>query len=117
MPEDNRKFTRNATNVLVKYREVEGVDKQTKNALHGIAKNYSMGGIFLETDKPLNRGSLISLEFLLLDGENEIDIQAKAIVRWTQRFHNPQGMGLEFYEFTGLDGLDTEECLTKLLHL
>ena len=111
---DNRKFKRSATDVLVKYRKVEDIDKDTKHYLQGIAKDYGRGGIFLTTDNPMEKGSVISLDFLLLDEGKEINVQAKAIVRWTQRFRKPKGMGVQFYDFTGLDGLDIEQCFEKL---
>jgi Tfp pilus assembly protein PilZ len=114
MFDNKREFKRSATDVLVKYRKVEDVDKSTKHYLEGIAENYGMGGVFLATDKPMQKGSVISLDFLLLDEGKEVTIQAKAIVRWIQRFRNPKGMGVEFYDFSGLDGVDVEHCFEKL---
>jgi len=115
MFDNKRKFKRSATNVLVKYREVEDMDRSTRQYLHAIAKDYGVGGIFLATDNPMEKGSVISLDFLLLEDGKEVTIQAKAIVRWTQRFRKPKGMGVKFYDFTGLDGMDVEQCLEKLL--
>jgi len=117
MFDNKRKFERSATNVLVRYKEVEDVDQSTKEYLNGIAKDFGMGGIFLATDKPMSKGSVLTLDFLLIDEGKKINITAKAIVRWTQRFLSPRGMGVEFYEFTGLEGIDVEECLTKILQL
>lgn len=114
MFDNKRKFKRSATDVLVKYRKEEDIDKNTKDYLHGIAKDYGMGGIFLATDNPMEKGSVISLDFLLLDEGKEINVQAKAIVRWTQKFRKPKGMGVQFYDFSGLEGLDIEQCFEKL---
>ena len=63
----------------------------------------------------MDKGSVISLDFLFLEEGKEVNIQAKAIVRWTQRFRKPKGMGVEFYDFTGLAGVDFEKYLEKLL--
>ncbi len=115
MFDNKRKFKRSASNVLVKYRKVEDLDRSTKQYLHGIAKDYGMGGIFLATDNPMDKGTVISLDFLFLDKGTEVTVQAKAIVRWTQRFRKPKGMGVKFYDFTGLDGIDIEKYLEKLV--
>lgn len=115
MFDDNkRKFKRSATNVLVRFKE-ENLDKQTKHYLDGVAQDYGRGGIFIATDKPMNKGSVVFLDFLFLDEGKEVHIQAKAIVRWTRIFRKPKGMGVEFYDFTGLEGIDFEEYLEKLL--
>ncbi len=45
----------------------------------------------------------------------EVTIQAQAVVRWTQRFRKPKGMGLEFFEFNGLEGRNFEQCMEQLL--
>ena len=99
---NKRKFKRSATNVLVKFKKEDGIDSKTKQYLHGVAKDSAMGGIFIATDNLMDKGSVIALDFLFLEEGKEVNIQAKAIVRWTQRFRKPKGMGVEFYEFTGL---------------
>ncbi len=114
MSDHKREFKRRATNVPVKYKKMDSIDKTTTYYLDGIAKNYGRGGIFLATDKLMEKGTLVSLEFLLLDEGREIAIQVKAIVRWIQEFRRPKGMGMHFYDFTGLDGVDVQQCLKKL---
>lgn len=113
--ENKRKFERSATNVLVRFRKEENVDKKTQNYLNGVAKDYGRGGIFLATDKPMDKGSIISIDFLFQDEGKEVNIKAKAVVRWIQRFRKPKGMGVEFYDFTGLEGVDFEKYLELLL--
>jgi hypothetical protein len=113
--ENKRKFKRSATNVLVKFKKEDDIDSKTKHYLQGIAKDSGMGGIFIATDNLMDKGSVISLDFLFLEDGKEVNVQAKAIVRWTQRFRKPKGMGVEFYEFTGLAGVGFEKYLEKLL--
>jgi hypothetical protein len=62
------------------------------------------------------KGSIVTLNFQFTDKEGEeVIIQAQAVVRWTQRFRKPKGMGLEFFEFNGLGDRNFEECLQYLL--
>lgn len=114
MFEEKRKFKRIASDVLVRFHE-QTVDKGTQQYLHGVAKDCGLSGMFLATEHLLSKGSVVSLNFLFFDKEQEVNIQAKAIVRWTQRFRKPKGMGLEFFEFKGLEGRNFEQCLEQLL--
>lgn len=95
MFEEKRKFKRIASEVLVRFSEQE-VDKGTQQYLQGVAKDCGLSGMFLATNHLMSKGSVVSLNFLFLDNEQEVNIQAKAIVRWIQRFRKPKGMGLEF---------------------
>lgn len=73
-----------------------------------------MGGIFLVPDGPMEKRSVLALDFLLREEGKEIKVQAKAVVRWPQRFRKPTGLGVEYYDLTGCDGLDIEQCFEKL---
>ncbi len=115
MFEEKRKFKRVATNVRVRFNKQQ-VDKETQEYFQGIAEDCGLSGMFLTTEHLMPKGSVISLKFKYVDqAGKEITIEAQAIVRWTQRFRKPRGMGLEFFEFTGLQGLNFEECLEQLL--
>ncbi len=114
MFDEKREFKRVATDVLVRFSE-QDVDKLTQEYLQGVAKDCGLSGMFLATDHLLSKGSVVTLNFFFFDEGEEVNIQAKAIVRWTQRFRRPKGMGLEFFEFKGLKGRDFEQCLAQLL--
>ena len=115
MFEEQRKFKRVASNVRVGFSKQQ-VDKGTEEYFQGIAEDCGLSGMFLTTEHLMPKGSLVSLDFQFIDKEGEkVTIQAQAVVRWTQRFRKPKGMGLEFFEFNGLEDRDFEQCLEQLL--
>ena len=115
MFEEKRKFKRIASNVRVGFNK-EQVDKETKEYFQGVAEDCGLSGMFLATEHLMPKGSVVSLRFQFIDKEGkEVNIQAQAVVRWTQRFRKPKGMGLEFYEFSGLENRNFEDCLEQLL--
>ncbi len=115
MFEEKRNFKRIASNVHVGFSKQQA-DKETEDYFQGIAKDCGLSGMFLATEHLMPKGSIVSLNFQFVDQDGEeVTIQAQAIVRWTQRFRKPKGMGLEFYEFTGLKDRDFEQCLELLL--
>ena len=115
MFEEKRKFKRIASNVRVGFRK-EHADKETEDYFQGIAADCGLSGMFLTTEHLMPKGSIVSLSFQFTDTEGEtVAIQAQAVVRWTQRFRKPKGMGLEFFEFTGLGDRNFEDCLQQLL--
>ena len=114
MSEEKRKFKRTAVNVSVQFAE-EKVDKTTKSYLEGIASNCGLGGMFLATNHLFRKGSIVNLNFFFRDGDKDVHIEARAIVRRVQRFRRPKGMGLEFFEFTGLGKKSIEEYLSKII--
>lgn len=115
MFEEKRKFKRMASNVHVGFSKQQ-VDKETEEYFQGVAEDCGLSGMFLATDHLMPKGSLVSLNFQFHDTKGEqVTIQAKAVVRWLQRFRKPKGMGLEFFEFIGLGDRDFEHCLQRLL--
>ncbi len=115
MFEEKRKFRRVASDVRVQFSR-QAVAKETGDYFRGIAKDCSLGGMFLATPHVVPKGSVVLLSFQYVDEEGEtVTIEAQAIVRWTRRFLKPKGMGLEFFEFHGLGDRDLEQCLDQLL--
>jgi len=115
MFEEKRKFKRVASNVRVGFSK-QDTDKGTEEYFQGVAEDCGLSGMFLTTEHLMPKGSIVSLNFQFIDKQgNEVAIQAQAVVRWTQRFCKPKGMGLEFFEFNGLEDRNFEECLEQLL--
>ncbi|MCK5069437.1 MAG: PilZ domain-containing protein [Desulfocapsa sp.] len=115
MLDEKRKFKRIASNVRVGFSK-QRIDKDSEEYFQGVAEDCGLSGMFLTTDHLMPKGSVISLNFQFKDEVGEtIQIQAQAVVRWTQRFRRPKGMGLEFFEFQGLKNRSFEECLKLLL--
>ena len=67
-------------------------DKSGK-VLKGIVRNISIGGVFIETSRPLERGELISLSLDAVDMGKVIDIGGKVVRQMPDR-----GMGIEFID-------------------
>ncbi len=113
--EEKRKYKRIASDVSVEFSK-RAVARETAEYFQGVASDCSFGGMFLATDHLVSKGSVVFLDFQFVDEEGEtVMIQAQAIVRWTRRFRKPKGMGLEFFEFTGLGKRDFQQCLKLLL--
>ncbi len=114
MSEEKRKFKRIASNVRVGFRKQQA-DRETEDYFQGVAEDCGLSGMFLTTEHLMSKGSIVSLSFQFDDKGETVTIQAQAVVRWTQRFRKPKGMGLEFFEFSGLGDRNFEECLQQLL--
>lgn len=115
MFEEKREFKRIASNVRVGFRKQQA-DRETEDYFQGVAEDCGLSGMFLTTAHLMPKGSIVSLSFQFADEDGEaVTIQAQAVVRWTQRFRKPKGMGLEFFEFSGLGDRNFEECLQQLL--
>lgn|SRR5690606_3702551 len=79
------------------------------------ATNVSEHGIFIQTDQPKKKGTLIELEFSLPDSNEKIKVLGK--VMWVNPFrkdsdknYNP-GMGIRF---ENLSDIDRETLLTSV---
>jgi len=77
------------------------------NFLFENATNISEHGIFIETDSPMDKGTVIDLQFTLPDNEQKIEVRGEVI--WTNPLrpapkdnHNP-GMGIRFVNLKEID--------------
>lgn len=114
MFEEKRRFKRISSNVQVRFYRKQ-LDRETEEYFQGIAEDCGLSGMFMATEHLMATGSIASLSFQFIDGEGlTVTIQAQAVVRWTQRFRKPKGMGLEFFEFNGLGDRNFEDCLKQL---
>ncbi len=115
MSEDRRKNYRTTAEVIVQFCE-ESEDNRDQHDHKGIVENCSAGGMYISTEHPASRGSIIRLKFSL-DSESPppLPIQARAIVHWVRHVAHSRGMGVEFLEFEGIDARDFKEWITNLL--
>lgn len=114
MGRDRRKYRRVAGGVRVVYSGVQ-VERATREYLDGIARDLSIGGLFLETRRPLPKGTLVDLDFFVEADAREEPVHARAVVRWTRRFFRPRGMGLEFIDVEGLGQTRLESWIDSVL--
>ncbi len=114
MSRDRRKYRRVAGGVRVIYSGVH-VERATREYLDGIARDLSIGGLFIETRRPLPKGTLVDLDFFVGREAREEPVHARAVVRWTRRFFRPRGMGLEFIDVEGLGQTLLESWIDSVL--
>ncbi len=92
---DNRDDHRIPINLLVDYR-TEG------HYLFDFCKDLGTGGVFIQTNSPLPKGSTIDLTFTIPDSKETL--RTKGEIIWVQqsgcqRSDQTAGMGVEFHQF------------------
>jgi uncharacterized protein (TIGR02266 family) len=70
-------------------------------------RDLSAGGVFIATDKPLQKGSAVRLLFSLAEGEMRIE----GTVRYSD---GNQGMGVEFVSMGTADRARLQELIRRL---
>jgi type IV pilus assembly protein PilZ len=83
---------------------VELVPKGSEERIAGRAKDISLGGMYVETPKPMSFGSNLTIH-VTLPGQRT-PCSMPAVVRWTRG----EGMGLQF----GLIGARETHAITEL---
>ena len=114
MSQDKRKFPRVSVEAGIRYRPIP-TDSSTVEYLKGVLENVGLGGVFIATEEPLPKGSLVEIEFRIVERGKQCSIRAQALVRWDRRRFTPPGMGLEFIAFEGLGQQQLEVWLLKIL--
>lgn len=112
---DRRVHPRSATDIVVQFCE-ESEAGTTHQYRKGTVENCSAGGMYIITEDPAPRGSVLRLRFSLGSRKDTpLPIQARAMVRWVRYVSQPHGMGIEFLGFEGIDAQDFREWITSLL--
>lgn len=97
-----RRFRRRSVRLLVDYRDAAGVRCD-------YATTLGVGGLFIETEEPLEIGTSIKVRFRLPDSGRVHEIEAR--VAWHQRTEPGEmttqapGMGIEFLDATAAEEL------------
>lgn len=89
---EHRRYTRKPLKVEARYQDKNG------KVLKGIVRNISIGGVFIETPRPLDRGEEIHLSLDAVDVGKVIDVKGKVV-----RSDAEKGMGIEFAEQNNKD--------------
>ncbi len=103
--ENMRRFRRRTVRILVDYQTEEGVHCD-------YATTLGAGGLFIETDKPLLRGTKVKLRFRLPGSEELHEIAGR--VAWSRNQSNPgeelhaPGIGIQFIDTAGSSKLARE---------
>jgi len=114
MSQDKRKFPRVSVETGIRYRPIPA-DSSTVEYLEGVLENVGLGGVFIATEEPLPKGSLVEVEFRIAEQGKQCAIRAQALVQWDRRLFTPPGMGLQFVAFEGLGQQQLEVWLRKIL--
>ena len=116
MSSEKRVHRRAATNVFVQFFQESDGHNTRQQYREGMVKNFSMGGMYIATEHPFPRESIVIVKFRLESRTKPLlPIQLRAVVRWVRQVTNPKGMGIEFLEFEGIDEGDFREWMTSLL--
>lgn len=82
---NKRRYSRKPLRIEARYQDKSG------NVLKGIVRNISIGGVFVETSRPLERGEFIRVSLDVVDMGKVIDVTGKIV-----RYMADMGMGIEF---------------------
>jgi hypothetical protein len=90
--------------------------REEQRYLLGVAENASFGGMFIATPHPLPPGTVVKLQLHGRDRDSPGGpLCARALVRWRRVWRRPQGMGVQFVEFSGLGERSLSSWLEALL--
>lgn len=94
----------------------EPIDRTKRQYLDGVVENCGLGGMFISTDRPFPKGTLITMDFRIESESKELTpVRARGIVRWVQRRAGDRGVGIEFMEFERLGDRVFSDWIKKVL--
>ena len=108
-PEDDRTTQRVPIQLLVDYRA-------NGSYLFDFCQNLGTGGVFIETEKPLNHGADVELTFTIPDSKETVHAKGKVI--WVQspvvgRQDLTPGMGVQFSDCSPKQRKLLEDFVTR----
>jgi len=92
---------------------VEHTNKGDREYYEDIIEDVSLGGMFIEIGHPFPKGSIVSIQFKSKTGKDDRPVTARGMIRWTQKWKRPHGMGIDFIEFDGLGNTPYDEWFKK----
>jgi uncharacterized protein (TIGR02266 family) len=102
---DKRKFKRLQTKWVVKLRRGDASEETIRRTRDdSTIGNISVGGVFIDTPVPFEKGAVIEFDFSLPNQKHPVHV--RGLVRWSNRGEIPNmpvGMGIEFLEVTSED--------------
>lgn len=100
---EHRRYTRKPLKVEARYQDRDG------KVLKGIVRNVSLGGVYIETPHPLERGENIHLSLDAVDVGKVIDVEGRVV-----RSEPEKGMGIEFADQNNKDVKKLISTMRKL---
>jgi len=89
---EHRRYTRKPLKVQARYQDRDGT------VLKGVVRNISLGGVYIETPRPLQFGETIQLSLDAVDVSKVIDVEGRVV-----RHEADKGMGIEFTDQNNKD--------------
>ncbi len=84
---EKRRYTRKPLKIEARYQDKIGM------VLKGTVRNISIGGVFIETPRPLDRGETLHMTLDAVDVGRVIDVEGTVV-----RCEPERGMGVEFLD-------------------
>jgi Tfp pilus assembly protein PilZ len=89
---NKRRYTRKPLKIEARYQDKEGT------VLKGVVRNISIGGVYIETPRPLERGENLQLTLDAVEVGRVIDVEGTVV-----RYEPEKGMGIEFTDQNNKD--------------
>lgn len=103
MRKEKRRYSRKALRIEARYQDPHG------KVLKGTVRNISIGGVFIETTHPLEKGEEIHVSLDAKDVGKVIDVAGRVV-----RFVGDHGMGIEFLDKENQDIRKLLSAMRKL---
>jgi Tfp pilus assembly protein PilZ len=100
---EKRRYSRKALRIEARYQD------KNRRVLKGTVRNISIGGIYVETSRPLECGELVHISLDAKDVGRMIDVQGKVV-----RSIPDKGMGIEFFDKNNRDVKSLLSAMRKL---
>jgi type IV pilus assembly protein PilZ len=95
-PSDRRRADRAGVTVRIDYATIDEIFSE-------FTRDINEGGVFIETEKPHQPGTEVSMQFHLPGGREVLQTLGRVVRVWSGSEATPPGMGIEFDELTSDD--------------
>ena len=98
--------------------QVEIIFESMHEILHQVTHNISKGGLFISTDKPFEKGTVLWLRIVIPHIMEDINVKGKVAfsidLKTAAKHQRPPGMGIKFIMFAKGDGKKFAAFIKKL---
>jgi type IV pilus assembly protein PilZ len=104
---DRRRADRAGVTVRIDYSTIDEIFSE-------FTRDINEGGVFIETEKPHQQGTEVSMQFHLPGGQEVLQTIGRVVRTWTGNEASPPGMGIEFDELTSEDRSKIDQIVRAL---
>ena len=105
--DDRRRFERAPVTLRIDYGTVDEMFSE-------FTRDINEGGLFIETDKPLELGTEVAMQFQLPGSRDPLQTVGRVVHVTPAALGHPGGMGIEFDELTPDDRIRIDEIVRAL---